>query len=260
AALGQRNRQGSPLQVGDTGTFSFDVRSPDLGLVSVEIEFSVVGIRDSFNVAGRDSLFFIADRDLLQRQIHAGQRASLGLRADTIWLKLSNRQPSTEVTSRLQELPGVSTVTYAWDVYNTFLREPLPNAVSGVLYAGFWVSLLLSLMDFSFYLSVTLRQRAASFATLRALGWSEGRLPQLLLVEQFLFVAPALVMGVLAGWLLAGLIMPFFALAGSEALQVPVMDVLLLLMIIGASFTAMLRLAAMSLRRMELTQVMRFGD
>jgi len=258
--LGQRNREGAPMEVGDTASFSFDVRSQELGLVKVEIELSVVGIRETFNFARQDSLFLIADHDLLQRQINAGQTASLNLRADTVWIDMAARQPSAENSMRLNELPGVVNVTYAWDIYNTFLREPLPNAVSGVLFAGFWISLLLSLMDFSFYLSVTLRQRASSFATLLALGWNQQRLPQLLLMEQFLFVAPALIIGVLAGVLLAGLIAPFLSLAGSQALQFPAISVFLLLLIIGASFTAMLGIAAISLRQMKLTQVMRFGD
>lgn len=258
--LGQRNRGTAPLQVGDTETFGFDVLSPDLGLVKVELLFSVVGIRASFNTAGQDGLFLIADRDLLQRQINAGQGASLELSADVVWLQMVNREPSIETINRLNEFPGIGTVTYAWDVYNTYLREPLTNAISGILFAGFWVSLLLSLIDFAFYLAVTLRQRAASFATLQALGWDQQRLPQLLLAEQVLFVAPALMIGVLAGLLLAGLILPFLSLTGTQAVQFPVMRVLVLLLVIVVSFTVMLLVAAVSLRRREWLQMMRFGD
>lgn len=259
-ALGRRTRDASPLQVGDTGAFTFDVLSPQLGLVQVDVEAVVVDIREAFNAVEPDGLFLIADRDLLLRQINAGAGASLGVRADTVWLDLTGREPSGETTSQLNALSGVEAVVYAWDVYNQFLRAPLPNAISGVFFAGFWVSLLLSLMDFSFYLSVTLRQRASSFATLRALGWSQRRLPQLLLVEQALFVAPALIIGVLVGLLLAGLIFPFLALAGTQTLQLPIFSILLLLLIIVISFAGMLQLTATSLRKLKLTQIMRFGD
>lgn len=259
-ALGQRSRNREALRVGDTQTVDFDVLSPRLGLVKIELEISVVGIRDTFNAAGRDGNFLVADQDLLQQQINAGQGAGLGLYADTIWLDLPSREPQPETIHALEQLSGVSSITYAWDRYMVFLRAPLPNAISGVLFAGFWVSLLLSLMDFAFYLLVTIRQRQASFATLRALGWSQQRLPQLLLMEQVLFITPALVIGVLAGLLLAGLIVPFLALAGNQPLQIPLLDIGLIVTVLVLSFYAIIRAASTILRRMELTQVMRFGD
>lgn len=258
--LGQRARRELPLRVGDTTEITFDVVSPQLGVVKVPIAFTVVAIRESVNAGERGSLFLVADRDLLQRQINAGAGESLNLRANTVWLQLAQSEPQPETLAALESSSGVADVTLAWERYSTLLRAPLPNAISGVLFAGFWVSLLLSLMDFAFYLNVTIRQRATSFATLRALGWGQPRLLQLLLLEQILFVLPALVIGVLVGLLLTALIVPFLALSGSQTLQLPLLGIGVLLAVLVISFTAILRLSAVSLRRMELSQVMRFGD
>ncbi len=105
------------------------------------------------------------------------------------------------------------------------LHEPLPNAIVGVLFAGFWVSLALGLLDFGVYLVITAARRATAFAVLRALGWHRSRVWGLLTVEQTALVAPALVIGVLLGGVLAYLLLPFLALLGDEALRLPLAQI-----------------------------------
>lgn len=258
-ALSQRARMERPLRAGDSNRNTFDVASPS-GPVRINLSYEVLAVRDLNSLADRSVLLLLADQRHLQQHINAGEGASLNAQADTVWLALAGREPSAATLTALDALEQVESVEFAWDRYSAFLREPLPNAISGVLFAGFWVSLLLSLMDFAFYLAVTTRQRAPTFAMLRALGWGRDRLPQLLLWEQALFVLPALVVGVLVGIALAALIVPFLALTGSQALRVPVLSVALMLLVLVLAFVAVLRLTAAALRQVDLNRVLRFGE
>ena len=151
-------------------------------------------------------------------------------------------------------------VDEAWDVYNQLLRVPLPNAIIGVLFAGFWISLLLGLLDFAFYLAMTASRRATTFAVLRAMGLNGARLWGLLTAEQSTLIAPAIGVGVLLGALLATLLIPFLSLYGDEGLLIPVGQVATLLLVFIVSFTALLTGTAIALTRSEIGQVLRLGD
>ena len=153
-----------------------------------------------------------------------------------------------------------TTAVAAWDRYNALLRVPLPNAVAGVLFGGFWVALALGLLDFAFYLAMTARRRANAFAVLRALGWKAERLWGMLTVEQAALVAPALIIGVGLGGVLAYLLLPFLALIGDETLRFPMGQIGMLLVALVVGFAALLSWAAVTLRRMSVNQMLRAGD
>ena len=121
----------------------------------------------------------------------------------------------------------------------------LPNAITGMLFAGFWVSLSLSVLDFGFYLVVTARQRLFTFAVLRSLGWNAGHIWRLLLIEQVTLVTPALIIGSIIGAGLAYLLLPFLALVGQETLRIPWLQLVGMLTILALSFTALMGIAAM---------------
>ena len=175
------------------------------------------------------------------------------------WLRLAAREPAPTTQAALSGIAGVSGVVYAWDRFEEIQREPLANSVTGMLFAGFWVALGLSLLDFAFYLMITARRRAVSFAVLQAMGWESRRVWGLLTVEQAALVIPALLIGVLIGSALAYLILPFLALIGGELLRIPAGDVLLLLIVLITSFIMLLGATALALRRLHVNQVLRIG-
>lgn len=258
--IGQRNRLGRPVRVGESVSGLFVVQDDLQGPLDFTVEMVIAGIRESSGIARDAELFLFADQNLLMQQINNNGGLQLGIRADTAWLTLEAREPATATLDALENTAGIASVDYAWDRYQAFLREPLPNAISGILFAGFWVTLLLTLLDFGFYLAVTVRQRAPSFATLQALGWEGGRLTQLLLIEQTLFVIPALFVGIVVGLLLSALIVPFLLLSGSQALQVPILSVSVLVLVLVIAFVGILRLVTIFLARLDVTRVMRFGE
>lgn len=244
-----------PLEPGETRNLILN-----MGPGSVEIGYEVVGVIDNLpSVDARDPLM-IALTNTIRPIINQAASASTFFDENEVWLALPEREPSSALQEAVASLDGMTGVGWAWTRYGEILREPLPSAVAGMLYAGFWVSLLLSLLDFGFYLVVTARQRAFSFGVLRALGWDARHIWRLLFVEQVVLIAPALVIGSLLGLGLAYLLLPFLALVGSETLRVPWLAVGGLLLALVIAFTALMGVAAIFLRRMSVNQVLRLGE
>jgi ABC-type antimicrobial peptide transport system permease subunit len=146
---------------------------------------------------------------------------------------------------------------FAWDRYAELRREPLPNAVIGTLYTGFWIALALGLLDFGFYMAMSVQRRATMFAVLRAMGWNARRIWGLLTIEQLTLVLPALVVGVGLGAGLAFLLLPFLALLGQATLMIPVPAVFALLLVAALAFGVLLSGTAALIGRMSLNQVLR---
>lgn len=250
--FGSRNRR-EAYAVGDVGTLTLVLPEG-----TRELRFQVMGFLSTYPGAG--ARFLIAPTEDLLRFLNARASSESYYSSNTVWLTLTEPQMGAAVRTQLEALPGLIDLSEAWVVYNQLLREPLPNAIIGVLFAGFWVSLLLGLLDFGFYLAMTLSRRAATFAVLRALGLNGAQIWGLLTAEQAVLIAPALAVGVLLGIVLAYLLMPFLALFGGEVLRVPVGQIGGLLVIVVLSFMALLTGAASALTRSQVGQVLRLGD
>ena len=151
---------------------------------------------------------------------------------------------------------GVETVKYAWTEFNALQRDPLANTITGMLFAGFWVSLILILIDFAFYMAVTTRQRAVSFAVLQAVGWERRKIWSMLSFEQAAFITPALLVGVFLGIVVAYLVLPFMALIGSQALTVPLGQIGLLILMLVVAFTIFVAITANNLQKINATEAM----
>ncbi|MEL6306509.1 MAG: ABC transporter permease [Chloroflexota bacterium] len=259
SSLGQRTTNSRPLRVGDSHTLTIDLLSRQSGVVSIPIQTRIVGITASFSSVESGDAFLVADQNLLLQQLNQRRVQSFDLRTDTVWLALNEREPAPATIEALENVEGVVSVMYAWTRYTTFLWAPLPNAIAGVLFAGFWVSLILGIIDFTFYLTVTTNQRAKAFAMLQAMGWDNTRLWRLVLIEQLLFVIPALIVGSLVGVLLASLILPFLTLTGSQTLVIPYLAVGAMVALMFVAFLLILWLTGATLRRFNTVEILRFG-
>jgi hypothetical protein len=253
--VGQAVRQDQqPLQVGSKSQLDILISG-----IRVTFSYQVVGIVRDFPSLSADQHFVVMDSAILTSVINGQIDPQNAIAPNQVWLELQNRQPSAELMA-LQKLPEIANAAYAWDVYNSLLREPLPAAIAGILYAGFWVSLILSLLDFGFYLAVTARRRSLSFAVLQALGWNVNNVWALLLAEQSALAIPALFVGVLLGAALAYIILPFLALTGGEALVLPIGSLIVLLITLLVGFGVLLVSAAAWLHRLNVNQVLRLGE
>ncbi|MGQ9850526.1 MAG: ABC transporter permease [Aggregatilineaceae bacterium] len=254
--FGARTAADEPLAVGDERNLVLN-----LGSGSVELGYRVVGVFDDFPSVDAKAPVMITHRDLLQPVINQAASTAYFFADNEAWLELPRQAPPDALRAAIAALgEGIAEVRWAWDRYGELQREPLPSAVAGMLFAGFWISLALTLLDFAFYLVVTARQRLFTFAVLRSLGWNAGHIWRLLLIEQVALVLPALVIGNLIGAGLAYLLLPFLALVGNETLRLPLADLGLLLTTLVVSFTVLMGIAAIFLRRMSVNQVLRLGE
>jgi putative ABC transport system permease protein len=244
-----------PLVVGDTA--QIDLQLP--GNLTVTLNYRVVGIARNFPSLADDQYFLIMDSQMVAQFVGAVQGLPQAV-PNQVWLDMPDRRPAPGLEASIRQNAGVTGITFAWDGYNRLLREPLPAAVAGMLYAGFWVSLVLSLLDFGFYLAVTARRRSLGFAVLQALGWNVNKIWAQLVAEQAVLVAPALLVGIGLGVALAYVILPFLALFGGETLRLPAADLLILLVALLAGFGLLSFGAAWWLRRLNINQVLRLGE
>ncbi|MBN2471853.1 MAG: FtsX-like permease family protein, partial [Anaerolineae bacterium] len=252
---GERSAGRAAYQVGDE-----DLLDLTLPFGRAQFRFRVVGVVERFPTVPEDASFVIGWLPQL-RQVLNGTATLAGFYdLNQAWLALTEREPDPALRAAISLAPGVTDSVYAWDRYNEIQREPLPNAITGMLFAGFWVSLSLSILDFAFYLAVTARRRAVSFAVLQAIGWEARNIWAVLAVEQAALVLPALLVGVLLGAALAYLLLPFLALIGSQALRFPAVGVSLLLLVLVAVFAGLLGVTAVVLRRQRVDQVLRLGE
>ncbi|RMF51854.1 MAG: ABC transporter permease [Chloroflexota bacterium] len=226
------------------------------------VHFRVMNVVRSFPSLNESQQFLLMEQAHLGRLIFATPATALVVRPvpNEIWLDLPQGAPSAALQAQIAAQTGYQSALYAWESYTDLLREPLPAAVAGMLYAGFWVSLLLSVLDFTFYLAVTARRRALSFAVLRGLGWDANQIWALLAVEQTALIAPALVVGIGLGVLLAYVILPFLTLFGGVALSLPSAGLLGVLLALLAAFAALIGAVAWWLRRMEIHRALRLGE
>jgi ABC-type lipoprotein release transport system permease subunit len=251
-----RTAADAPLTVGDAKNIVLNV-----GVGSVEIGYQVVGVIDDIPSVSEKDPVMITHIDLIKPVINQAAATNYFFTDNEIWLELPDREPSAALKEEIADLgDGMNNVTYAWTRYGEIQREPLPSAVAGMLFAGFWISLLLSLLDFAFYLVVTAKQRLFTFAVLRSLGWNAGHIWRLLFIEQIALITPALIIGSLIGAGLAYLLLPFLALVGGETLKLPWLQLGGLLLTLVVSFTILMGVAAIFLRRMSVNQVLRLGE
>lgn len=246
--------------VGSTFTTRLDWTTGREPINQTVFTYQVVGLVTDFPGARPDDAFLVADREQLQLRANARLRTMTAYTANRLWLNLEERQPSDDLLQAVAALPGVTNINTAWERYQAVQRDPLANSVSGILFAGFWLALALILLDFAFYLGMSLRRRAVSFAVLRAMGWRRSHLLGLLLIEQAAFITPALVVGILLGVLMAYVILPFLTLVGGTTLQLPLGAVALLLAALVGSFTALLLALGLAYQRTGQADALRIGD
>lgn len=256
SVLRGRLGQSNPIAVGDTLNMDFSRRRGSEGITNrLQLDYVVVGIQDDYLSMPENGLFMIARENDLLMTLNRNTTPAQFYQTNRVWLTLSGNQPSSELRASLTDFE----VDYTWTRYSAIQREPLPNAITGMLFAGFWVSLGLILVDFAFYLAITTRRRAASFAVLEALGWERGGILRLLIAEQITFITPALIVGVTLGFIMAYLILPFIAL-GTGVLHIPVIKIMGLLLILIVSFTVLLGFTAERLRRVDPTHAFRHNQ
>lgn len=256
--IGSGNALRRPLVVGDSLRSDFSV--PLGRFRSLRMNYLVVGIVPPPAPYPPDQQILLTRADWLQAQVNRRHSTlSTGIGVNHVHLTLAEREPSPELRAVTAALPGLTTADFAWDRFAALQRAPLANAVTGMLFAGFFAAFGLITLQAGFYTAVTLRRRAGSFAVLRSLGWGNGHLVRMLAVEQAAVVLPALIMGVLVGAGLAVLLMPLLGITAA-GLQLPAAQIIALMGVVGALFVVLLGWSARMLRGVDVAQQVRAVD
>lgn len=256
--VGGGNALRRPLEVGDSLRSEFP--APFGRSRSLRIEYIVVGIVAPPAPYPPDQPILLTRADWLQAQVNPQYTdLATGIGVNRVSLTLADREPSPELRAAAATLPGLTTADFAWDRFAALQRAPLANAVTGMLFAGFFAAFGLIVLQAGFYTAVTLQRRAASFAVLRSLGWGNGHLVRMLTVEQAAVVLPALVIGVLVGAGLAALLMPLLGITAASV-QFPAAQIVGLMGVVGALFAVLLGWSARLLRGIDVAQQVRAVD
>jgi hypothetical protein len=225
----------------------------------------VVGTIRGFPTAGAGQLVVVADygtfdaMELFKRQVNP-------IDPDEHWLAVDPAQASSAAAT-LRAAPYSSpTVTSLVERQQSLQSDPVALGTIGALSLGFVAALIFAGIGFVVSAIVSLHERIAEFAMLRALGLSSRQLAGWVLLEQGLLIALSLVGGTIVGLGLSWLVLPLITVTQSGAAVVPSLLVVVpWLRLVGMEVTivALLALvagvAALLLRRVGIGQVLRMG-
>jgi hypothetical protein len=249
---GLSDRTRGELEIGDIRSINLTTE-----ISPIQLSYRLLGQLDTFPTQGYRSRFIIARADWLQPILNQFAAGGTTYHLNRLWLERDERALADADRAAFEAVPEVQGAAFAWDRYGELRREPLPNAVIGILYAGFWIALILGLLDFGFYMAMSVQRRATMFAVLRAMGWNARRIWGLLTIEQITLVIPALIVGVVLGVGLSYLLLPFLTLLGQTTLNVPIPAVASLLIVAALAFGLLLSGTAILIGRMSLNQILR---
>lgn len=192
----------------------------------------------------------------------------LALEPYDVWIKLKDGVGSAAIYNDLvkKDIP-VEKLVDANQLLIRSKNDPFRLAINGVMTLGFVISMLITLFGFLLFWVLTLSGRTLQFGILRAMGISFGQIIGMLLSEQVLTSAAAILFGVIIGNTVSDLFVPLFQLSFSAADQVPpfsvvrqLSDYVQLYSVVGAMLAICLVVLGIRVSRMKITQALKLGE
>jgi ABC-type lipoprotein release transport system permease subunit len=174
------------------------------------------------------------------------------------WLISTDPGRADEVAAALRARPEVdpAQVLVRDEAADELLNDPLGTGPRSALMAVAVAAAALAAVGFAVSAAGSMRERAAEFAVLRALGAPRRRLARLIAAEQGLLVSIGLLVGVALGAVLTRAVVPLVVLTGQAARPVPRVLVELpagqvAALLAGVAALPLLIVAAIALRRAD---------
>jgi len=143
-------------------------------------------------------------------------------------------------------------------------QDPLRVGIYGVVSVGFLIAVALALLGFLAYAYLSMQQRLAEFAIVRALGLSSGGMRALLLYEHAFLLGAAMLGGIVAGVITTQLYLPYLPIATHTLppflVVTPWGAVEAFVLIMLGMFLLVLGIYSTLALRMQLGRVLRLGD
>ncbi|MET7460471.1 ABC transporter permease [Nonomuraea sp. NPDC005501] len=207
---------------------SLELRAGQRGRVTLDrdvVEVEVAGIVERMPTTAGDQQAVLADWAALQsRALAAGQQP----RPATEWWLAVRDGDTAPACAALDRRPEWDVTAVDRRELTTALRDdPLAGGLQGALILGFVAALVFAVLGFLVNATVAVRERAAEFAVLRALGVGSRQVLGLLAVEQAFVVGLSLVAGTALAAVMNVLVVPHVVLTGQASAVTPdvVLDV-----------------------------------
>ncbi|MBP3967090.1 ABC transporter permease [Paenibacillus lignilyticus] len=192
----------------------------------------------------------------------------LALEPYEVWIKLKEGATSSVIYADLEkkEIP-VEKLVDANQLLIRSKNDPFRLAINGVMTLGFVISMMISFFGFLLFWVLTLSGRTLQFGILRAMGISFMQIIGMLLSEQLLTSAAAILFGVLIGNAVSSQFVPLFQLSFNASDQVPpfeivrqLSDYVQLYSVVGIMLTIGLAVLGIRVSRMKITQALKLGE
>ncbi|SEO23925.1 ABC transporter permease [Paenibacillus sp. OV219] len=192
----------------------------------------------------------------------------LALEPYDVWIKLKKDTSSAVIYDDLikKDVP-VENLVDAGQLLIRSKNDPFRLAINGVMTLGFVISMMISFFGFLLFWVLTLSGRTLQFGILRAMGISFLQIIGMLLSEQLLTSAAAILFGVLIGNSVSSMFVPLFQLSFSASDQVPpfeivrqLSDYVQLYSVVGTMITIGLLVLGIRISRMKITQALKLGE
>ncbi len=206
--------------------------------------------------------FLVIARDSLLAELNRTSRKPVN--TNETWLLVDNSQ---QITALMDQFPQAS---HIWEVEAErikFKSDPLTLGFRNVIFLGYTLTLLLSLVGFATYFYLTARQRESIYGILRSLGLSTRQLYSSLILEQLVLIGAGLALGIILGVLLNRIVLPGLPISFGDLPPIPPFQphedwvaVFRLIIILISSFVLTLAFGTYLLWRTKLHQVLRIGE
>ncbi|MBM7565447.1 ABC transporter permease [Paenibacillus sacheonensis] len=192
----------------------------------------------------------------------------LALEPYEVWIKLKDGVGSKVIYDDLikKEIP-IENLVDANQLLIRSKNDPFRLAINGVMTLGFVISMLISFFGFLLFWVLTLSSRTLQFGILRAMGISFRQIIGMLLSEQLLTSAAAILFGVVIGNTVSSLFVPLFQLSFNASDQVPpfsivrqLSDYVQLYSVVGFMLAIGLAVLGVRVSRMKITQALKLGE
>jgi putative ABC transport system permease protein len=228
----------------------------------VPVTYTIAGTYLHFPtvVPKEDETVFIADME------YTFERMGKAVPYDVL-LTLAPGASGTAISNRANEMGFLVNRTYdARLSIEQQQQTPERQGLFGILTAGFFAAIALTIIGFVLYSVLSFRRRSIELGVLRTLGLSSGQMAVYLILSQLIIVVVGLAAGAAVGILASRLFIPFFQVSGRLVAEVPAFyvriawaELALVSLAIAAAFAVAIAATLLLLRRMRAFEAIKLG-
>jgi len=206
------------LKVGD----SLDIQLSE----STPIRFIVYGIVDYFPTFNPYLTGNEGARNLVVGQLDY-IRGRMAAQPYDIWMKLKPDVSIPELSASLVDrgIRIIAIMDVEEELYR-FKNDPFQLAIGGVMTLGFLICMMISMFGFLLFWIMSLHNRQLQIGVMSAMGMPRGQLFAMLLMEQLLTSAAAVLIGTITGIVTTRLYVPMFQMSFDANDQIPPFEVI----------------------------------